>query len=144
MLASERVEGDAEEGLFALVDDLTSRIRNRLELQAMAEGTPPRGSKTSRRRPWTPIGYFVQGMEHHERLEEREARAMLEKAVGADPGFAMAHAKLSVVHANLGDMPRAREYAARALERAERLPPAERYYIQGRYYSLDPRPSTRR
>jgi tetratricopeptide (TPR) repeat protein len=35
-------------------------------------------------------------------------------------------------------MPRAREFAARALERADRLPPAERYYIEGRYYSLDP------
>jgi tetratricopeptide (TPR) repeat protein len=63
---------------------------------------------------------------------------MLEKAIAADPGFAMAHAKLSVVHANQGDMPRAREFAARALERADRLPPAERYYIEGRYYSLDP------
>ncbi|MCG6923938.1 MAG: hypothetical protein LJF30_01235 [Acidobacteria bacterium] len=37
VLASERVEGDVEEGLFSLVDELTGRIRNRLELQALAE-----------------------------------------------------------------------------------------------------------
>ncbi len=31
VLASERVEGDAEDGLFALVDELTGRLRKRLE-----------------------------------------------------------------------------------------------------------------
>jgi len=137
VLASERVEGDAEEGLFALVDDLTSRIRNRLELEVMAKGAPA-GIADVTTSSVDAYRYFAQGMKHHERLEEREARAMLEKAIAADPGFAMAHAKLSVVDANLGDMPRAREHAARALERAERLTPAERYYIEGRYYSLDP------
>jgi serine/threonine protein kinase/tetratricopeptide (TPR) repeat protein len=137
VLASERVEGNAEEGLFVLVDDLTSRIRNRLELQALAEGVH-HGIEDVTTSSVDAYRHFAEGMQHHERLEEHEARAMLEKAIAADPGFAMAHAKLSVVHANLGDMPRAREYAARALERAERLPPAERHYIEGRYYSLDP------
>jgi len=137
VLASEHVEGDAEEDLFTLVDELTHRIRNRLELTALAAGADTRieAVTTSSVEAYRD---FVQGMSHHERLEEREARACLERAVSKDPGFAMAQAKLSVVHANLGDMPRAREYAARALERAERLPPAERHYIEGRYYSLDP------
>jgi serine/threonine protein kinase/tetratricopeptide (TPR) repeat protein len=137
VLASERVEGDAEEGLFELVDELTSRVRNRLEIQAMAGGAHPKIADVTT----TSVDayrYFVRGMDHHERLEEREAQAMLEKAIAADPDFATAHAKLSVVHANQGDMPRAREFAARALRRADRLPPAERYYIEGRYYSLDP------
>jgi serine/threonine protein kinase/tetratricopeptide (TPR) repeat protein len=137
VLASERVEGDAEEGLFELVDELTARIRSRLQLQAMAEGADQKLEDVTTSSV-DAYRYFVQGMHHHERLEEHEARALLEKAVSADPGFAMAHAKLSVVNANLGDMPRAREFAARALERSERLPPAERYYIEGRYYSLDP------
>jgi len=137
VLASEHVEGDAEEGLFQLVDELTHRIRNRLELKALARGADPRieAVTTSSVEAYRD---FVQGMNHHERLEEREARAFLERALLKDPEFAMAQAKLSVVHANLGDMPKAREYAARALENAERLPPAERYYIEGRYYSLDP------
>jgi tetratricopeptide (TPR) repeat protein len=137
VLASERVEGDVEEGLFALVDELTGRIRDRLELRAMAEGSQQRLADVTTSSV-DAYRYFTQGMNHHERLEEREARAMLEKAVAADPGFAMAHAKLSVVHANMGDMPKAREFAARALERSDRLPPGERYYIEGRYYSLDP------
>jgi serine/threonine protein kinase/tetratricopeptide (TPR) repeat protein len=137
VLASERVEGDAEEGLFDLVDELTGRIRSRLELKAVAAGADPKLADVTTSSVEA-YRYFVKGMHHHERLEEREARAMLQKAVAADPGFAMAHAKLSVVNANLGDMPTAREYAARALRRSEKLPPAERHYIEGRYYSLDP------
>jgi serine/threonine protein kinase/tetratricopeptide (TPR) repeat protein len=137
VLASEQVEGDAEEGLFGLVDELTRRIRSRLELRAIAEGSRHKLADVSTSSVEAYRDY-VQGLQHHERLEEREARAFLEKAVAADPGFAMAHAKLSVVNANLGDMPKAREYAARALERADRLPPAERHYVEGRYYSLDP------
>ncbi len=137
VLASERVEGDAEEGLFDLVDQLTGRIRSRLELKVLAEGADPKLEDVTTSSV-DAYRYFVKGMHHHERLEEHEARTMLEKAVAADPGFAMAQAKLSVVSANLGDMPKAREYAARALARSEKLPPAERFYIEGRYYSLDP------
>ena len=50
----------------------------------------------------------------------------------------MALAKLSVVHANLGDAEKAKEYSHKAIEKAEALPPGERYYIEGRHYSLDP------
>ena len=137
VLGSEHVEGDAEEGLFELVDALTLKIRNRLELKALAAGADPRIEKVTTSSVEAYRDY-VQGMHHHERLEEREARGFLERAVAKDPAFAMAQAKLSVVHANLGDMPSARECAARAHEDAERLPPAERHYIEGRYYSLDP------
>ena len=137
VLASERVEGDAEDGLFALVDQLTDRVRSRLDAKAMAEGHE---SKLEQVTTSSVEAYrlFAEGMRHHNRLEEREAQALLEKAIAADPGFAMANAKLSVVHANLGDKDKAREYAARALEKAEKLPPGERYYIEGRYYSLNP------
>ena len=50
----------------------------------------------------------------------------------------MALAKLSVVNANLGDVEKASEYSDKAIAKAESLPPGERYYIEGRHYSLDP------
>ncbi|HSD29308.1 MAG TPA: tetratricopeptide repeat protein, partial [Vicinamibacteria bacterium] len=66
------------------------------------------------------------------------AQAYFEKAVKADPGFAMALTKLSIVHGNRGEADKAREYSARAVEKAGALPPGERYYIEGRHHSLDP------
>jgi tetratricopeptide (TPR) repeat protein/TolB-like protein len=152
VIASERVEGDAEEGLFALVDELTGRVRKRLE-------APPGGGLL--RRPddkrhaasweWkekklqevttTSVEAFkayAEGNRFHERLQEKEAQAHFEKAVDADPGFAMALAKLSVVHENQGNLDKARAYAAKAVEKSKSLPPGERFYVEGRYHSLDP------
>ena len=138
VIASERVEGDAEDGLFALVDELTGRLRGRLETRAarlMDHGKKIEEVTTNSIEAYKA---YAEGSRLHERLQEREAQGYFEKAVQFDPGFAMALAKLSVVHANLEDMDKAREYSARALEKAGNLPPAERYYIEGRHWSLDP------
>ena len=50
----------------------------------------------------------------------------------------MALVKLSIVHGNLGNTEKAREYSARALEKAGNLPDGERFYVEGRHHSLDP------
>jgi len=137
VIASERVEGDAESSLFSMVDELTHRLRARL--------TPPSAEMASERElkqvttaSIEAYKLYAEGMSLHVQLQEREALPYFEKALHADPNFAMALAKLSVIHTNLGDIEKGREYAARALEHSERLPPAERHYIEGRYYSLDP------
>jgi tetratricopeptide (TPR) repeat protein len=138
VIASERVEGDADNGLFALVDDLTGRLRGRLETRVarlMDHGKRIEDVTTGSIEAYKA---YVEGNRLHDRLQEKDAQAYFEKAVKADPNFAMALAKLSVVHANLENMDKAREYSARALEKAGNLPPAERYYIEGRHWSLDP------
>jgi tetratricopeptide (TPR) repeat protein len=137
VIASERVEGDAETGLFALVDELTQRLRGRLAAPAAALAEK-RELKEVTTASVEAYKLYSEGMQRHMRLEEKEALPYFEKAAEADASFAMALAKLSVIHSNLGDNAKGREYAARALEHAERLPPQERYYIEGRYYSLDP------
>jgi len=62
---------------------------------------------------------------------------MFEKALELDPGFAMALNALDIVHLNLGEEAQAREYARRAFENSARASSRERYFIQGRYLSLD-------
>jgi serine/threonine protein kinase/tetratricopeptide (TPR) repeat protein len=139
VLASERVEGNADEGLFGLVDELTSRVRRHLESPRLAMGSATE-KKLADVTTSSVEAYkaYAEGSRLHEREQERESLPYFEKAVAADPGFAMALAKLSVVYANLGDKEKAREYSARAIEKAANLPPGERYYIEGRHYSLDP------
>ena len=145
VLASERVEGDAEEGLFALVDELTGRLRKRLETPSLARAGEKRHASWKERKleevsttsveAWKA---YAEGNRLHDRLHEKEAQVFFEKAVEADPGFAMALAKLSIVHGNLGDRDKARAYAAKAVEKSGNLPPGDRFYIEGRSYSLDP------
>jgi serine/threonine protein kinase/tetratricopeptide (TPR) repeat protein len=140
VIASERVEGDPDSGLFGLVDELTSRIRKRLETPSLAKFADKKEKKLQEVTTASVEAYkaYAEGSRLHERMQEREARAHFEKAVEADPGFAMALAKLSVVSANLGDIEKAREFSAKAIAKSESLPPGERYYIEGRHYSLDP------
>ncbi len=140
VIASERVEGDPDHGLFALVDDLTSRLRKRLETPSLVKFADKKGKKLQEVTTASIDAYkaYAEGSRLHERMQEREAQVHFEKAVLADPGFAMALAKLSVVSANLGDFEKAREYSAKAIAKSESLPPGERYYIEGRHYSLDP------
>ena len=145
VIASERVEGDAESGLFALVDELTGRVRKRLETTSTARTGDRRHASWKEKKleevtttsveAWKA---YAEGSRLHERLQEKEAQAYFEKAVEADPGFAMALAKLSIVQGNLGNLDQARAYAAKAVEKSGNLPPGERFYIEGRHYSLDP------
>ena len=145
VIASERVEGDAEDGLFALVDELTGRVRKRLETPSMVKVADRRHGSWKEKKleevTTTSVEAFkayAEGSRLHDRLQEKEAQAYFEKAVQADPGFAMALAKLSIVQGNLGDIEKARAYSAKAVEKAVNLPPGERHYIEGRHYSLDP------
>ena len=145
VIASERVEGDAEDGLFALVDELTGRVRKRLETPSMARTGDKRHASWKEKKleevsttsveAWKA---YAEGNRLHDRLQEKEAQGFFEKAVEADPGFAMALAKLSIVHGNLGERDKARAYAAKAVEKSGNLPPGDRFYIEGRNYSLDP------
>ena len=143
VIASERVEGDPDSGLFALVDDLTARIRKRLDTPSLVRFADKKEKKLQEVTTRSLEAYkaYAEGSRLHERLQEREAKAYFEKAVEADPGFAMALAKLSVVWMNLGDLDKAKVYSQKAIAHAESLPPGERYYIEGRHYSLDPRSS---
>ncbi|HLA76049.1 MAG TPA: protein kinase [Vicinamibacteria bacterium] len=140
VLVSERVEGRAEDDLFALVDELTGRLRKRLETPAMARHAERQEKKLAEVTTTSVEAFkaYAEGSRLHERLQEREAQAHFERAIEADPGFAMALAKLSVVHGNLGNQEKARSYSALAVAKAGSLPPGERFYIEGRHHSLDP------
>ncbi|MEM6453774.1 MAG: protein kinase [Acidobacteriota bacterium] len=63
--------------------------------------------------------------------EFREALPLLSRAVELDPEFAMARAKLGVVHRTLGDEDRSVEAFRAALANAERLTEFEELYVKG-------------
>lgn len=137
ILATERVEGVGESSIFQMVDELTRRIQTALEVSDSG-GKSAKGIEAVTTSSFEAYRYYSQADELHSQSKEREAIPLLEKAVELDPEFAMALAKLSVTHWNLGHVQEAHDYARRALERVDRLPARERYYIEGRYYSLDP------
>ncbi len=159
LVTAERVEAAGETNLFAMVDELSRRIRTRLLPQA-AEGTvremlrPPgsadapaggldRGLKDVTTSSLEAYRHYSEGIALHQRLKEREAIPLLEKAIEIDPDFAMAFAKLAVIYNNL-QLPReSADYARRAFERADRLTERERLYVEGVHYSRRPETADR-
>ena len=153
IVSSERVEGPNTSSLFAMVDDLSRRIRTRFEgLKAEvgnatalltspagdASGGLDRGLGDVTTSSIDAYRNYAEGINLHERYREAEAATLFEKAIAIDPAFAMAYVKLAVVENNLGHFDLRDKYAELALKHADRLTPRERFYIEGYHYSLRP------
>ena len=151
IVSSERVEGPNVSSLFAMVDDLSRRIRTRFEgltadvgnATALlsspagdASGGLDRGLGDVTTSSIDAYRNYAEAINLHERYREAEAAMLFEKAIAIDPAFAMAYVKLAVVQNNLGHFDLRDKYAELALKHADRLTPRERFYIEGYYYSL--------
>ncbi len=148
IVTSERVEGPGEASLFSLVDELTRRIRTQIASlvdvrAAPLVSKPGAGNEPALDRDLADVttssvdAYraYVEAMSFHERGLYSQAIGPLTRAVEIDPHFAMAFAKLSVVHSNLGLLQKSDEYAKRAIDLSDRLTTRERHYIEGLYYT---------
>ncbi len=133
ILASEKVEGAGEAGLFPMVDDLTRRIMAKLDVPGPALD---RGLEEVTTSSVDAYRYYSEAMNLHYQVKEEEAIPLFEKAIEIDPGFAMALARLALVNANIGYEKEALDFASRAVAGADRLSSRERFYVEGFYYSL--------
>ena len=157
IVSSERVDGPNASSLFAMVDDLSRRIRARFEEVRVGAGpigsllTPP-GTATDATldRGLTDITtpsieayqLFLEGMNQHLRYRERQSIPYFEQAIASDPGFANAYAKLGIVHGNLGRVDLRQKYLQLALEHSGRMTAPERLYAEG-LLALDRRETER-
>jgi serine/threonine protein kinase/tetratricopeptide (TPR) repeat protein/TolB-like protein len=137
-LAAETVEGIGEDSVFASLDDLTRRIKNRLEVPVAASRVVDRDLSEVATPSIDAYRHYAEGIEQKNQHRYPGAISAFERAVELDPEFAMAFAQLSVVYGNIFDFETAAEWAEKAIEHADRLTERERYYVEGRYYSLDP------
>jgi len=137
VVTTRQVEGDTQEGLLSIVDDLSLGILQRFEMPPASRDPDLEVGEitTSSVSAWR---FYTEGMHLHYQFKEEEAVTLFAKAVELDPGFSMAWAKLAAAERNLG-RPEAEEHAARALEGSARLLPRERRYVESFYYSYDVR-----
>ena len=137
VILSEKAEGMGQESVFRLVDELSGHIKANYSLAAL-EGDLDRDLRDVTTASVEAYRHYAEGIRLHERFREEEAVPHFQRAVELDPGFAMALAKLGVVHGNLGMQEEANEYAEAALDHLDRLSARERHYIEGWYYSRKP------
>lgn len=135
ILVAERAEGQGEASLFTLVDDLSRTVRRRFEPAGPARPEVDRDLEAVTTSSVEAYRYYSEAMNLRHQLKLEEAVTLFERAVEVDPGFAMAHARLSAIHETLGHSRATYEHAREAFDNAERLPPRERHFLEGQFHS---------
>jgi tetratricopeptide (TPR) repeat protein/predicted Ser/Thr protein kinase len=145
--SSERVEGPNVAALFAMVDDLSSRLRSKFEglraeaglltrpASVAASSAADRAVEEVSSSSIEAYRLYAEGVVMNNARRDAEAVALFEKAVAIDPSFAMAYGKMAVVEGNRGNLDRRNRYGAKAFSLADRLTPRDRAYIEGIHHS---------
>ena len=136
ILTTEKVEGQGEDSIFPMVDDLSQRIKSKFEIPTTVDDELDRPLRDVTTNSVEAYRYFAEGYRLQTQGNDRDAIPLLEKAVEVDPGFAIALAALSDAYWNLNQRRKAEEASKQALDNLDRLTTRERYFIEGNYYTL--------
>jgi len=120
ILFSDRVEAPDVQGIFSMVDEVTSRVAQRLVPGAnMVNGAPSIEEATSNLEAYR---HYELGVDLGRRFLMPEAVHEMEEAVQLDPQFALAWWQLAGGYDALGDLRKSREVLAKVEQFQSRLP----------------------
>jgi len=135
LIGSEGVEGHGEKDFYAMVDELTKRIKVNFKLserQIITDIDKEVGKITTA----SPEAYkfYSEGRRYHLNGEYPKSIESMLKAVEIDPDFAMAYRSLASAYGNMGFRPARKNTLQKAFELRDRVSERERYLIEGDYY----------
>jgi DNA-binding winged helix-turn-helix (wHTH) protein/tetratricopeptide (TPR) repeat protein len=128
-------ESGSESHLLNLVSSAGERLRNRLgvrsvtseEAAEVAVALPTRSNAAK---------LYSEGLAKLRVFDARSARDLLQKAVAAEPSFALSHVALASTWFQLGYEEKAKAEAKKAFDLSSNLPRAERLLVEGRYTEM--------
>ena len=127
ILKEESVEGIGLENLFAMVDDLTRRIKNELQVSLDQEKEQSIADlSTNSLEAWR---HFTNGMDFLYKFLLSDARANLEKAVEFDSSFVAAYLPLCPILINQGETEKGTNAFNKLLSLRDKATPQEKYQI---------------
>ena len=134
-IGSERAEGEGEESMFLMVDELTPKIKANFNLspeEIAADIDKQTGNITTS----SPEAYkhFSEGLKYLIKGDFSLSNQFLKRAVAIDPEFATAYRFMAGNYYNMGYTSMRNKYMQKAFELSDRLPDRERYSIQGAFY----------
>jgi len=135
VIRSESVEGIGEESFYAMVDDLTRRIKAGFEIsEERITGDTDSDVETITTRSTEAYRFYSEGRQHHLKADYWKSIATMQKALEIDPDFAMAWRSVSVSYSNMGIRPARLEAIRKAFALKDRVSERERYIIEADYY----------
>jgi eukaryotic-like serine/threonine-protein kinase len=135
-LAREQAQADGKDAVLKQLGTATSRLRARLgESLASVQkyDTPIQEATTT---SLSALRAYSLGVRARIREGDSAAIPFFRQAIEQDSGFALAHARLSVVYENLGDRQLARDEVQKAFDLREKVGEYERQYITTRYHDI--------
>lgn len=130
----------SEKGNEAELDDLATRagvdLRRKL---GIGEVTPNEAAFVRASLPSNPeaVRLYSEGLAKLRVVDALAARDLLQRAVGADPGFALGHSALADAWELMGYNEKAREESKKARELSTNFSREERLWIEGRDWELN-------
>ena len=129
ILVTQRVTGETDEDIFALVDRLSAAIKADLSLPEAASTEPDRPVADVTTHSADAYRYYLEGTDAGWKFYWKDAQRSLEKALDYDSTFAMAYYRLGGLSIGEDRL----MYAAKGLEYADRASNREQYYLKGFY-----------
>ena len=120
--------------LFQLVDQTGTELRD--DLAKGASQAEDEKALSGMSHNVDALRLYAEGIDRQRNFDSHSARSLFERAVQADPDFAMAHLGLADAWADLGFMGRAGEESAEAFKLSANLPRAERLAVEADYRKL--------
>jgi eukaryotic-like serine/threonine-protein kinase len=134
--AGETLATLSEKGSEEQLDELANKLGAELRAKLGVGGLPPgevAGLRASLPRNANAARFYAEGLARLRISDYLGARELLQKAVAAEPGYALSHSALSAAWLGLGYQERAKEEAKKAVDNAGRLPPEQRLWVEGHY-----------
>ncbi len=135
IIASEQVEGEKIEDIFAMVDELTEKISNKLIVSTREPTEQPLRITDATTANYRAYKFYQRGQEYYWRFDFANAAKNYERAIDIDSTFAKAHLKLGVMkytfhpYNHYADMTPVRKRMALAEKYSKKASQKEQLYI---------------
>ena len=135
LIGSESVEGHGEKDFYAMVDELTRKVKTNFELSETQIATDI-DKEVGKITTDSPEAYkhYSQGRKYHLNGDYQRGIESMLKAVEIDPEFAMAYRSMASAYGNMGFSAARKNAREKAFELRERVSERERFLIEGDYY----------
>ncbi len=134
-LTRQQIEADSKEGVLAAVGTAAVKLREDLgeSLATIERFDAPVEEATTA--SLEALKNLTTAEEVRDQGREPDSIPLFKRALEIDPDFALAHARLGTVYANIQEWDKAVYHKTRAYELRDRVSEKERLYITGHYFS---------
>ena len=126
VLATQRVTGEEGEDLFSVVDKLSAQIKEDLSLPEQAKRELDRPVADATTHSAEAYRYYLEGIDHYNKVYFTEAERSYRKALDFDSTFAMAYFRLALLK---GGSER-KKLITKAVEYLDKVSQKEKHYIK--------------